>query len=113
MAGCMRLMCSLTEPCLAIHCLQNPQCVLSSFAQACRVVKATGGVRRACLFSGLRRTGSSGEGSGVEAEAGAFTSSCLVHASPSQCSFAFGGLVLGRVFVGAECGFPSLGESGV
>ena len=55
---------------LAIHCLQNPQCVLSSFAQACRVVKATGGVRRACLFSGLRRIGRSCEGPGVEVEAG-------------------------------------------
>ena len=65
------------------------------------------------MFSGLRRTGSSGEGSGVEAEAGAFIASCLVRASPFQCSCAFGGLVLGRVFVGAECGFPSLGKSGV
>ena len=87
--------------------------MLSSFAQACRVVKATGGVRRACLFSGLRRTGRSGERSGVEADAGTFTSSCLVLASPSQCSSAFGGLVLGRVCLGAGCGSPSLGEFGV
>ena len=80
MAGCIRLMCSLTEPFLAIHCLQNlnPQCVMSSFAHSCRVVKATGGARRACLLPGLRRTGSSCIGPDVEGDAGVAGASCCV-----------------------------------
>ena len=106
-------MCSLTEPFLAIHCLQKPQCILSSFAQVWRVVRATGGARRACLFSGLRRIGKSCVGSGVEAAAGAIKASCLVWSSPSQCSGSSGKQVVGSVLIGAECGFPSSGVTRV
>ena len=75
----MRLMCSLTEPCLAIHCLQKPQLDVSFGAHCTRVGRETGGCRSSgtltsCLSRAISAVGATspvvGGVSGVAAGAG-------------------------------------------